>query len=107
MPNLPKLYLWGGAAALGALFLLTRQGVAEAIAKGAAGAVAGAAVGTIKGVGQVVGLPDTDADACTVALADGDGWQASLVCPAPRYLSWALGRSDFEAEKLKFIRSGA
>lgn len=107
LPNLPPLYLWGGAAALLAVFLLTRKGFAEVIAKGAAGVVAGAAVGTVKGVGEVVGIPDTNADQCTIDLANGDGWAASFSCPAPRYAAWVIGHPDFEAEKLKFIRSGA
>lgn len=106
LPNLPPLYLWGGAAALLGLFLLTRKGFAEAIAKGAITAVEGAAVGTVKGVGQVIGIPDTNFDQCTIDLADGDYTAASFSCPAPRFTRVAVFRqTDIEVEKLKFSRA--
>ena len=105
-PAVPTVYLWGGAAVLLGLYLLTREGVAQAIARSAAGAVGGAAVGAVKGAAEVVGIPDTDADQCTIDLANGDAWAASFSCPAPRFLSWAVGKPDFEAEKLKFQRNG-
>lgn len=111
LPPIPPLYLWGGLGIAAALFLLTRKGVAEALAKGTVSAVGqavtGAAVGTVKGIGEAVGIPDTDADQCTIDLANGDYWAASKSCPAPRWANVAILRNtDFEAEKLKFIRSG-
>lgn len=106
MHNLPKTYLWGGAAALGALFLLTRKGFAESLAKGLVGAAEGAAVGTVKGIGKAVGIPDTNIDQCTIDIANGDRFAASRSCNATRFTSWWLmGNPDHEAEKLKFSRA--
>lgn len=108
VPAIPPLYLWGGAAALAALFLLTRKGIAESLARGAIGAAEGLAVGTVKGAGQVIGIPDTNDRQCTLDLAAGNYGAASASCPAPRFFRVAvLGQSDFEVEKQKFINSGA
>lgn len=107
MPKIPPAYLWMGGAALLALYVLTRQGVAKGLAQGAAEAVVGtvtdAAAGVVIGGAKALGIPETNADACTLALADGDYLKASFVCPASRYAGAVFGR-DFEAEKLKFIR---
>lgn len=68
-------------------------------AKGAGQAIGGAVVdladgvvtGTVKGVGGVLGIPDTDATKCAAAKAAGNTWEASFYCPAGEFLGWATG----------------
>lgn len=98
-----------GAVGLGIVWLLGKTGLAgklfEGIAQGTVGAVGGVASGTVKGIGEAVGVPDTNDDKCTIDLANGDMWSASFSCPAPRFMAVVAGRPDLEAEKLKFIRA--
>lgn len=63
------------------------QGAASAAAK----AAGDAAVGTVIGIGQVVGIPETSDQKCTVDLANGDFWAASFSCTATRYLKAVVG----------------
>lgn len=94
------------AAALVGLWVLTRKGVAAAAGRAAVEAAEGVAVGVVEGIGGALGVPTTDADACTLALADGRMMDASFACPAPRYLSVAvMGRPDAAAEALKNRRA--
>lgn len=107
MPSLPKFYIYAAGAALLGLFVLSRKGVAEALARGAVGVAEGAVVGTVKGVGDLVGIPDTDADQCTLDLARGDLVAASFSCPAKRWADVAvLQNKDAAAEALKADRGG-
>lgn len=68
-------------------------GVAEDTAKAATNVVTGVAAGVVKGTGEVVGIPDTDAALCRQALAAGDYWNASFYCPAKEFI--AAGGSAF------------
>lgn len=80
-----------GAAALAVLALgvyVAKKGVAGAVA-GAVGAAADAASGAVVGIGQVFGLPATDADKCQAAITSGDRWRQSIDCPAGTFLSQA------------------
>lgn len=64
---------------------------AESLASGAIRAVEGAAVGTVKGIGQAVGVPDTNRTACEADIAAGRWWDASFSCPAGTFINTAGG----------------
>ena len=76
-------------AGLGLLWWATRPGVAGKAAAAAVGAVGEAAVGTVKGVGALVGVPDTNLTKCQADIAAGNWWDASFSCPAGDYVSAA------------------
>ena len=93
MTRLPALSpeLWAGLAVAAALaaWILTRPGAAQAAGAAVATAAVDAAGGAVIGVGDAVGLPRTEADACARALAEGRTWDASFACPAGTWLrSW-------------------
>ncbi len=86
-------------AGAGALWWASRQfnssgglaGIAESAAAGAIRAVEGVAVGTVKGIGQAVGIPDTNRTACEADIAAGRWWDASFSCPAGTFINTAGG----------------
>lgn len=96
-PAVPTLYLLAGLGVLGVAWALTRPGAAgaagEALGAAAVDAADGAIRGTVVAVGELVGIPATDADQCTRDLAAGDLLAASFSCPAPRYLK-AIATGD-------------
>jgi len=81
----PGAWLAVGAVGLGALYLM--RGQAGNIAAGAVGAVADAGAGTVLGVGDVLGVPRTNASQCEQDLAAGRTWDASFSCPAGTFIS--------------------
>lgn len=85
-------------AGAGALWWISRKvsrdgigNIAESAAAGAVRAVEGAAVGTVKGIGSMVGIPDTNQAACRADLAAGRWWDASFSCPAGTFINTAVG----------------
>lgn len=89
--DLPPLALAAGAVGLGLIALAWAnkspgQTLAGSIAQGAVTAAGDAAAGAVVGLGEVVGIPATDADQCSIDLAAGDYWAASFSCPASRFL---------------------
>lgn len=104
MPSQAILIAGGVLAAVIALVWLTRKGNATALGMSAGGAavelVDGAITGTVKGIGSVVGLPDTDRKKGEAALAAGDWLGASAYLPASDFLgavgSW-VGTSVYDA----------
>ena len=109
LKDLQRLALWVGVG-LAAFWVMGKLKItgalAEGLAQGAVSAAGGVVTGTVKGIGEVVGIPDTDFDQCTRDLADGKMWDASFSCPMPRYLAAQI-KPDLEAEKLKFIRANS
>lgn len=90
--DVPPLALAAGAVGLGVIVyaMATKkpgQSLAGSIASGAVGATADAAAGAVVGLGEVVGIPATSADQCSIDLANGDYWAASFSCPAKRFLA--------------------
>lgn len=83
MINKNTLLLVGVGAA--ALLIFSRY--AREVGKAAAHAVNDAATGAVVGIGEAVGVPETDADKCSAALSDGRYWDASFYCPAPDFFS--------------------
>lgn len=65
-------------------------GVTAGVVGGTAGVVADVASGTVKGLGQVVGIPDTDGSECASAMAEGRTWAASLYCPAATFARYLV-----------------
>lgn len=91
--NVPEKWLWiaGGVAALWLLGptlipILTRSG-----ARAAGTIVVEGATGIVIGVGEAVGIPETDAAKCEASIAAGDYWDASFYCPAGTFLKAASG----------------
>lgn len=79
-----------GAALLagaGLLWWATRPGVAGKAGAAAAAAAGAAAEGVVKGVGQWVGIPDTNMTQCEKDMAAGDWWKASFSCPAGTFVN--------------------
>ncbi|MCM2250849.1 MAG: hypothetical protein NDJ19_00680 [Ramlibacter sp.] len=98
VPAVPLLVL-GALGVLAVLWLASRasagtvgQSIGRNVIEGADGAVAGAVVA----LGDIVGIPETDADQCTLDLARGDLWAASFSCPAPRFVK-AVASGDYGA----------
>jgi hypothetical protein len=73
----------GAIAVITAYFVLKNAGALGAFAGKAAGDVA---AGAVLGVSDSLGIPRTDEDKCTAAIAAGRSWDASLYCPAGRFL---------------------
>lgn len=65
----------------------TGRDIGAALASGAGGLVQGA----VETVGGAMGIPLTDAAACRQAIAEGDTWTASFVCPAKDFFSATWG----------------
>lgn len=84
-----KLIAMAAVAGLGLIWWATRPGMAEKGAAAVVGAVGNAAVGTVKGLGSLVGIPDTNMTQCQRDLAAGDYWNASFSCPAGTFLGSA------------------
>lgn len=83
------LYLYGGAAAmgLGLIWWATRAGNAAKLAQGTVRVAGEVATGAVKGVGQILGVPDTDKTQCQRDLEAGNYWDASFSCPAGDYVA--------------------
>lgn len=64
---------------------------AQALGRDVGGALVSGANGVVQGavetVGGVMGIPLTDAAACRQAIADGDIWNASFMCPAKDFFA--------------------
>lgn len=92
MVNLPKNpYVLAGAAVVAALVYVNWKGAA-----GTGAAIGGAAVdladgifgGVVLGLGDTVGVPQTDLTECERAKLDGRTWDASFACPAGNFISY-------------------
>lgn len=86
----------GILAAVGLVAWVSRKGVkgaASAAATAAVEAAGDAAVGAVVGIGQAVGIPETNASECARAKAEGRTWDASFACPAGDFISYLFGPS--------------
>jgi hypothetical protein len=89
--NMPPVAVAAGGAAVLALawvYLNKRQGQSLAGAAGSAAveAVADAGAGAVIGLGEVFGIPATEASQCERDRAAGDTWAASFSCPASTFI---------------------
>lgn len=73
-----------GVAAYWAVTKVAKVGVGGA-AKAVTAAAGEALSGGVKGIGETVGIPDTDLAQCRADLAAGKMWDASFSCPLPVY----------------------
>lgn len=90
-----EIYILAGAALLGVLALtyFTKvPGAAEsagvALGSAAVDAAGGVVAGAAETIGDAVGVPRTNVDACAAAKAAGSAWDASFACPAADWLSY-------------------
>lgn len=89
MVDRQTMFLLAGAGLLLALWWASKNGIqstARAIGSGAVEAADGLVYGSVVSVGDLFGIPETNADACQVALAEGRTWDASFACPAGTFL---------------------
>lgn len=89
--NVKPAYLLAGALVAGALLWRTVARPAEtgkAIGGAAVDLAAGMLGGAVIGIGEGVGVPETNQTQCARDRAAGDTWAASFSCPAGEFLSW-------------------
>lgn len=87
------LYGVAAIAGIGVVVVMARKvqmptvgGIAGGLASGAVEAANAAFVGGVKGIGSVLGIPDTSMTQCQKDLAAGRTWDASFSCPATDYI---------------------
>ncbi len=79
---------------------LNVAGAAASLATGAALVAGEVIAGTVQGIGSIVGVPSTDELKCSIALANGHAFDASLYCPLPIYASYVAHGADAAMKKL-------
>lgn len=87
----PPLYVVAGGAVVLALAYVALRGAKQAgvdIGGAAVDMVDGVMTGVVTGVGELVGVPQTDQTACERAMAEGRTWDASFACPAGTFLGY-------------------
>lgn len=88
---------------------LTISGAAAAVGAGAVSAADGIFSGAVKGVGSLVGIPDTSVSQCERDKAAGNSWDASFSCSAGEFLSYAWGSvtgSSTKSTNTRYQRPG-
>lgn len=87
-----RVALYAGAAMVGGLVLYViakkrpGESIAGAVGRTAAGAVGSVTVGGVKGLGDLVGIPDTNMTQCQKDVQAGRMWDASFSCPASTFV---------------------
>lgn len=84
----PTVLLYGVAAGAALWFLMRPKDVAQSVARAGVGVVTGAASGVVVGIGEALGIPETNRTQCQIDKANGDKWAASFSCPAGDYLKY-------------------
>lgn len=85
------MYILAAIALAGAFYYVKKngvQGISYNLAAAAVDAVNGVLTGTVVGLGQVVGIPETNMTQCQKDMANGHKWDASFSCDASTYISW-------------------
>jgi hypothetical protein len=84
-----------GVAIIAMAWTARNVGSAQELGSEVGGAVVdvadGVFSGAVMGVGDVLGVPRTDAQKCAAAKAAGDTWEAGLMCPAGDFLAYLWG----------------
>lgn len=80
-----------GVAAYWAVTKVAKMGAAGA-GKAAVKAAGDVLAGGVKGIGETVGIPDTDLTQCRADLAAGKMWDASFSCPLPVYAKAVMNK---------------
>ena len=88
-----RLLIYAGAAALGVLVFMPELfgKLLGSAAIGAGKVVVTTAEGVVIGLGESVGIPQTNAALCEQAIAEGRKFDASKYCPAGTYIKTAAG----------------
>jgi hypothetical protein len=87
--TLEEKILIGGALVVGGyIFLRGFGGVAKDVTKAAVDTAGGVVAGVAVGVGDMVGLPETNVDLCELAISKGEYMSASIHCGAPRFIKF-------------------
>lgn len=76
---------------IAALLLWIWQKGLSAAASSAVGAANQVVGGTVVGIGNVIGIPETNTNDCDKALAEGRYWDASFACTAGRLVKGLFG----------------
>lgn len=79
------------------------RGVAAAASEGVVRAAGDVAAGAVIGAGRAVGIPETDAQACYKAIAEGRTWDASFLCPAGTFIKSVFGTNPPPPEGLNGV----
>jgi hypothetical protein len=93
MPAIGLPYVLAGGAVLAALLYVGAKGVkgaAQSVAGGAVDLADGLITGTVTGVGEAVGIPQTNLTKCEQAKAEGRTLDASFACPAVDFLKYVF-----------------
>lgn len=105
-----------GVVAYWAVTKFAKAGGIQALSKAVTNAAGGAAVGAVKGIGETVGIPDTDLTQCKIDIKNGEWWKASFSCPAGEYLTAVKNRvlgveevnpSNVETQHITLAPTGA
>lgn len=83
--------IFAGAAAGGlalAWVLMRPRATAEAAGRTVVGIAEGAATGVVVGIGEAVGVPETNRTQCEADKAAGRTWEASFSCPAGDFIKY-------------------
>lgn len=89
--QVPSSWFLAGLVVVGAVVYVKTVGAKKAgqdLGAGAVNLADGAVTGVVTGIGERVGVPQTNADKCAAARAAGDTWAASFACPASDFLSY-------------------
>lgn len=79
-----------GVVALGVIYYIWKNG-AGALARGAVNLANSTIGGAVVGVGDVLGVPETNMTECEQLLAAGKYWDASFKCPAGTLVKGLFG----------------
>lgn len=95
LPAIPLPYVIAGGAVLAALAYVATKGAkdtGQAIGAGAVDLATGIVGGAVIGIGEAVGIPQTNITECDRAKAEGRTWDASFACPAGDFLAYGWRR---------------
>lgn len=70
------------------------KGFGTGIGGAAVDVVDGVISGAVVGIGQAVGVPQTNMTECQRAIAEGRTWDASFACPATDFLGSVFGKGQ-------------
>lgn len=90
LKNPEKLLAWGAVALVAYVVIRGPQGAAKDAVKGSLDLLNEAAAGSVKGIGEAVGVPDTNKTQCQVDKERGDKWGASFSCSAGEYIKFLV-----------------
>lgn len=84
----PQFALLAGVVVIGGIWLLTRgvKGMSKDIAKGGVDLITGTVSGVTVGIGEAVGIPETNMTECEKAQKEGRTWDASFACPVGTFV---------------------